>query len=311
MESLFSVTPESFFGWYEKIKKYFEDFKPETRTININYSKHTSTIGLSVQIDSGFRKKHNKIKIPVYKGFSIARMQDASFRELKFLWKIEGNYWILDAKELPPSDGYLIELEGQIEEKAVNELVRIQPATNRDSNDEVDKYWLDSSIKNPSLLEKVWTHLEINEVDVGVNVDFNKLFALQVPLKVQDRAEAIKNYLQAGSTRTSDRNLIYKTLQEYRRQDRNVPFHPNDFLRLIKNLTARETLMDYLSVDKSYTIGEIEQPTKYEGIVPQDVKVQTLTDLTSRQPQALGYLVFKRQNYLNKLKEEFDKLMKK
>lgn len=142
--SLFSATPESFIGWFEKIKTYFEPFKPETRTIVINYSKKTSRIGLYLHIDEGFRKQHNQIKIPYYEGFSITRMQDAAFREMKFLWRIDNGFWVLDARKLPPSDGYFLELEGAIEEKAVNDLVRIQPAINRDSNDTDDKYWLDS-----------------------------------------------------------------------------------------------------------------------------------------------------------------------
>ena len=166
MESLFSATPESFIGWFEKIKKYFEDFKPETRTIIINYSKRTSTIGLVLHIDEGFRKNHNRIKIPHYPGFEISRMQDAIFRELKFLWMREADQWILDAKLLPPSDGYFIELEGLVEEQAIKDLVHIQPAINRDSDQVNDKYWLDSCIKNPTLLEKVWTHFQIDDVDV-------------------------------------------------------------------------------------------------------------------------------------------------
>lgn len=310
MESLVSIASQNFVGWFDKIHKYFEDFKPETRTMIINYSKRTSVVGLFLNIDEGFRKNHNKIKIPHYPGFEISRMQDAVFRELKFLWKLEDGQWILDAKSLPPSDGYFIELEGAIEEKAVKDLVHIQPAINRDSDKVSDKYWLDSCIKNPELLEKAWTHLQINDIDVGVSVDFNKMFALKVPQEIQDKADAIKNYLSVGSNPVFDRNLIYKALHEYRRQERKVPFHPTDFIKVIQSLTARDTLMDYLSVDASYKIGEIAQPTKYSGIIPLDVKVQTFTTLTLRSPQALGYLTFKRQKYLDKLQEEFSKLMK-
>ena len=311
MESLINVAPENLIGWFDKIRKYFEDFKPETRTMVINYSKRTSIIGLFLHIDEGFRKNHNKIKIPYYPGFEISRMQDAVFRELKFLWKRENNQWVLDAKLLPPSDGYFIELEGSVEENAVKDLVHIQPAINRDSDEDSDRYWLDSSIKNPNLLEKVWTHLQINDIDVGVSVDFNKMFALRVPQEIRDKADSIKNFLNAGSSPALDRNLIYKTLFEYRRQDKKVPFHPTDFIKVIQNLTARDTLIDYLSVDTSYKIGEITQPTKYNNIIPQDVKVQAFTTLTLRYPQALGYLTFKRQKYLDKLQEEFDKLMKR
>ena len=131
-----------------------------------------------------------------------------------------------------------------------------------------------------------------------------------MPQEIRDKAESINDFLRAGARPALDRNLVYRTMQEYRRQDRKVPFHPSDFLKIIQNLTARDTLMDYISVDTSYKIGEITQPTKYSGIIPQDVKIQTFTNLTLRHPHAAGYLTFKRQNYLDKLQEEFDKLLK-
>ena len=66
----------------------------------------------------------------------------------KSLWKIVGKEWILDAKDLPPSDGYFIELEGSIDEKSLKDLVHIKPSINRDNDDKVDRYWLDASLKN-------------------------------------------------------------------------------------------------------------------------------------------------------------------
>jgi len=276
--------------------------------MTINYSRKTSTIGLALKIDEGFRKNHNKIKVPAYKGFKIARMQDAAFHELKSLWSINNDEWILDAKLLPPSDGYFIEMEGDVEEKNLKDLVHIKPALNRDSNEENDRYWLDSCIKNPKLLEQVWNELQIDEVDVGVLIDVNKLFGLRIPQEIKEKAETIQNYLYAG--KNLDRELMFRTARDYRIQERKSPFHPKDFIRVIQNLTARSTLLDYLSVEHKYTIGEIEQPTKYEGIVPLDVKVQTLTTLTLHDPQSLGYLTFKRQSYLDKIKSEFDGIIK-
>ena len=61
----------------------------------------------------------------------------------------------------------------------------------------------------------------------------------------------------------------------------------------------------------SYSIGDIEHPTKYEGMVPQDVKVQALTTLTLQNPQSIGYLTLQRKLYLERIKEEFDKILKR
>lgn len=304
-----SASPTDALAWFEKIKGYFKDFRPEAKSMTINFTRKTSDIGLAIKIDEGFRKNHNKIKIPAYKGFQIVQMQDASFNQIRFLWKLVGDEWILNAKDLPASDGYFIKLEGSIDEKVLNELVHIKPSFNRDSNDETDKYWLDASLKNPKKLEEIWTELQIDELSVGVKIDINKLFGLRIPQEIKDKSDAIQKYLYAG--KQGDRGLLFKSMMDFKRQEKKTPFHPNDFVRIIQTLTARDTLLDYLSVEKSYSIGDIEHPTKYEGIVPQDVKVQALTTLTLENPQSLGFLTLQRKLYLEKIKEEFDKILKK
>ncbi len=133
MDLSFSASPESVLLWFDKIKEYFKDFKPEARTMTINYSRKTSVIGLAVKIDEGFRKNHRKIKIPAYNGFQITRMQDDTFHELKSFWTKNNNEWILDTKNLPPSDWYFIEMEGGIDDNGLKDLVHIKPAMNRDS----------------------------------------------------------------------------------------------------------------------------------------------------------------------------------
>jgi len=156
LEASASISALGLLAWFESIKKYFIDFKPETRTVVVNYTKKTSTIELAIHIGQGFRKKHRKIKLPIYENYKISKMKDESFHELKFLWRVEDNQWVLDAKKLPSSEWFLIEMEGVVEEKALEDLVHIKPAINRDSDEENDRYWLDSSLKNPTILDKLW-----------------------------------------------------------------------------------------------------------------------------------------------------------
>ena len=305
----FSASAGDVLRWFDTIKEYFKDFRPEARSMTINFSSQTSTIGLAIIVDEGFRKNHNKIKIPAYPNFKIIKMQDASFHQIQSLWKYVNGEWILDARDLPPSAGYLIELEGAIEENNLKDLVHIKPSINRDSNDKVDKYWLDASLKNPKILEQIWTDLQIDEVNVTVKIDINKMFALRLPQEIKDKTDAIQKYLRAGQL--GDRGLLFRAMHDYKRQERKNPFHPNDFLRVINNLTARNTLLNFISVDERYDIGEIDHFTTYEGIIPQDIKVHALTNLTLQNPQALGYLTVQRKLYLEKIQEEFDKILKK
>lgn len=305
----FNVSASDILKGFTTIKEYFKDFRPEARSMTINFSSQTSTIGLAIVIEEGFRKNHNKIKIPAYQNFKITKMQDASFHQIQSLWRHVDKEWILNARDLPPSAGYLIELEGAIEKNSLTDLVHIKPSINRDSNDEVDKYWLDASLKNPKMLEEIWSELQIDEVNVTVKIDINKMFAIRLPQEIKDKTEAIQEFLHAGHR--GDRQLLFRAMHNYKRQERENPFHPNDFIHVINNLTARNTLLNYISVDKRYNIGDVDHFTTYEGIIPQDIKVHALTNLTLQNPQALGYLTLQRKLYLEKIKEEFSKILKK
>jgi len=301
-----SISPAAFVGWFDKIKEQFSDFKPETRTMMINFTRKTSTIGFQVSVPDGWRKNTNKVKIPTYPGFNIIRMMDESFHEQKNLWRHQDGFHVLDAKDLPTSEKYLIEMEGSIDENALKNLVHIKPAANRDNDDEDDKYWLDSSIKTPKALEKIYDDLEIEEVNVGVYVDIDKMFGLTLPKEIRTKAESLHRLLD--ESKKFNRNEILRSAAEYKRQERLHPsYNPGDFIKIIQRLTARDIVGQHIEIDKPYNVGNIDQPEKFVGIVPQNIKVQALTTLTLRNPAALGYLKFKRKMYMDKLKSEFDK----
>ncbi|MEW6042929.1 MAG: hypothetical protein AB1608_01555 [Thermoproteota archaeon] len=309
MEPSASLSPESFIGWYDRVKEYFTDFKPETRNMSINFSRRTSVIGFQINVPNGFRKNARKVKIPALDGYNILRMTDEGFREQKHLWRLEDGHFVLDAKNLPASERYLVEMEGAVDENALKSLIFIKPSANRDNDDENDRYWLESSIKQPRTLEKIYDDLEIEDVHFGVYVDIDKMFGLTLPQEVKGKTDALQKLLKTSSS-NFDRNQLLRAALEYKKQERVAPsFNPGDFFRIIQRLTARDVIRQHIEIDRPYDVGNIDQPEKYVGIVPQSIKVQAITRLTLRTPLASGYLVFKREKYMNKLRTEFEKLV--
>ena len=296
-------------GWYDKIKEVFTDFKPETRTMSINFSRGVSQVGFQVTVPDGLRKNKRKIKIPAIEGYQILRMVDEGFREQKQLWKVSDGYFVLDAKALPASERYLVEMEGTVDKRILKDFVYIKPAANRDNDDKNDKYWLEASIKKPSTLEKIYTDLEIDDINVGVVINIDKMFGLTVPKEIQEKAVAVNNLLKTSASRF-DRNLLLRAAVEYRRQETVSPsFDPQNFFRVIQKVTAQDLIRQHVNVDRPYDIGNIERPEKYVNIVPQSINVQAVTRLTLQTPIANGYLVFMREKYMEKLRAEFKKLV--
>ena len=296
-------------GWYEKVEQLFTDFKPETRTMTINFSRGVSQIGFQITVPDGWRKNKRKVRIPAIAGYKILRMVDEGFREQKQAWKLSDGHFVLDAKVLPASERYLIEMEGTVDERVLKNFVYIKPAANRDNDDESDKYWLESSIRQLNTLEKIYTDLEIEDVNIGVVVNIDKMFGLTIPKEVQEKAVAVTNLLRTSSSEF-DRNKLLRAAIAYKRQERISPsFDPENFFKVIQKVTAKDLIRQHINIDHPYDIGNIEQPVKYVNIVPQSINIQAITRLTLETPMANGYLVFKRKKYIEKLRLEFKKLV--
>ena len=48
----------------------------------------------------------------------------------------------------------------------VNNLIHIKPSVNPDTDEHVDRYWLDASLNNPKMLEDIWNELQEKFIDV-------------------------------------------------------------------------------------------------------------------------------------------------
>lgn len=290
--------------WYDKIKKVFEDFRPETRSMTINFTRRTSEMSFKVTVPDGWRKRHRKIVLPAYPGFGIVRMMDESFNERKHLWKRIGDEFVLDANKLPSANTYLVTMEGRVGESALSQFVYIKPAANRTRDETSDKYWLESGLRNLRVLESMYDDLEVDDVNFNVSVSIDKMFGLTIPPEIKELARATRRLRHAALH--TDRQEWFHAMQRYKAQHQTLPdYNPESFTRLIDTLTSKDTIAEYISVDRPYGLGEIRPPESYHGIVPQSVTISAITSLTLRNPTAVGYLSFNKKSYTEKLRSEF------
>lgn len=290
-----------------KLREYFSDFRPEIRTMEINYAQRKSRINFQVSIPEGMRKKSRKIKIPFAQGYKIIEMIDDAFLPQDHHWRAADDHYVLDAKDLRSSSTYRVTLEAGIDTSALEKLVYVRPTLNRDNDDDNDNYWLESSIKQPNLLNKIYASLEVSDVNVGVVVDIEKMFGLTIPPEIKQTLDGVTRLLDAS--RHFDRNKVLREAIYYKKQARQYPMaKPDDFYRLINRVTDREVIVRHINLDRPYDISDIEHPQKYAGVVPQSLKIQVSAKLTLQSPIAEGYLRFQRKKYRETLRDEFAKL---
>lgn len=292
-----------------KAQNYFSDFKPESRTLAIDFTNKISTMGFQITVPEGRRKKFGKIKIPAHEGYKIVRMIDDAFQEQKQSWRLVDNHYVLDAKRLPLSGRFLVETQRSIDSDVLNRLVFVKPTSVNESDAQVDKYWLESSIKSMDMIEKIYSRLEIERVDFTIDIDLHKMFKLAIPTEIVEQSIAVRDLLTNAVN--FDRNKLFKSALLYKKYYKsNPPFDHNNFLRLIRRLTAQETINRYVTIERPYEIGVIEPVDDFADVIPQKINVHARTKLTLKDPIATGYLVFKRQAYVEKLKSDLQKRKK-
>ncbi len=205
---------------------------------------------------------------------------------------------------MPFSETYLVTMEGKVSKGALDQLVYIKPAANPVRNEDVENYWLESGLRNLKMLESIYTDLEIDEVNFGVDVSIDKIFGLTIPPEIKAQAESIGKIIRAASH--MDRQEWFRSMRDYRAQSRILPnYDANAFIRLVNWLTSKEVIERYVTVDRPYGLGTVQPPERYHGVVPQSIEINAVTELTLRSPTSKGYLKFNKKDYIKKLRSEF------
>lgn len=299
---------EKVFGWIVKAKKLFEPFKPEFREMRINYRTQKSEINISLNIPASVRRKIAKVEIPAYQNFRVSGMIDESFSKVKSAWEFNEGKWVLKPSTLLASERYLVKLEGDVPEAVLKDIVRIQPAVNRDQTSDVDRYWLNSMIRDVGFFEKIYKELEISDVNLAAHVGIERCFSTTFPEEMKTVLKASQRWTRAGYGR--DRNEIQRAWINLRRVTRTSKVKVGDILHEIYSLTLGDLFAEYLAVDIPYSLGDIKREERFMGLFPEKMSVEACTDLDLKNPIATGYLDFKKKQYMKKIEESLSKLRK-
>jgi len=297
---------EKVFEWVNKVKKFFEPFKPEFRDMRINYRTQQSEMSLALNIPNSIRRSMNKIEIPAYQNFQVSEMIDESFSKVQLVWHFDNGKWIMNPLNLPASERYLLKLRGEVPKEIVSDIVRIQPAQNRDQTSEMDKYWLNCVITNVDYFEKIYRQLEVSDVDITVRVGIERCFSTTFSEEFKRVLEASQRWIHAGHGH--DRNEIQRAWGNLRRVAGSSQIKVGEITRAIYELTVGKLFVDYLSVDVPYSLGEIRREERFMGLFPEKMSVEATTDLSLKRPIATGYLTFKKKEYTKRIEEFLSKL---
>jgi hypothetical protein len=293
-------------GWVKSILERFQPFRPDVNSMIINYREQRSEIWLHIKIPSGMRRHLASVKIPAFEDFDISFMMDRSLHRMALPWKLENKNWVLNPSVLLSDKDYLVVMKGPISKRVLDELVRVQPAMNRDQTPSEDKYWLSCMIRNQKLLETMYQELQIQEIDVKVKVGIERCFSTAVPPQLKKQLDTMDRWVQAGLGK--DRGEVTKAWSALRFAYASGKIDQDSIASIVKTLTENEIFRQYVTVEPPFIIGDVRRNERFAGLIPNEMFVEAITELSLRRPECTGYLCFKKKDYIEIIKHELNKI---
>jgi hypothetical protein len=291
------------------VSEKLKPFKPDVKSFRIDYMNRNSEVKYLLLIPTGVRRLiQRKIEIPSITGFKFYEMWDLDKMELvNSSWTFDGKNWLLDVTKLPSSEKYWLTVRGQISKSFLDQLVSVKVAENPSRVKENDHYWIHSALTNVEQFDKIWTALNMEQVNADIRIGVERMFSATIPQGLKDRLELQQKLLNAITR--GDREEKTRLEFRYRTSPPTVtPMHLNEILG---NLVSPETFTEYVTVEEPFTVNNIE-PIKEAGMfVPEKVKVQVQTDLNYDVPTAKGDLCFYRHKYSQFVAEKVKSALKK
>lgn len=289
--------------WLPAVLKVLKPFRPDISQFQINYKQKRATLYYTLEIDEGgIRRKIGKITIPRLPNYKISNFFGEGFSNLNHLVKIseKDNSYIIKTNQLPTCRYFQITLNGTMTHTALENVIRIQKAINKDNTLTFDKYWLNAMINDMDTLEKIYKSLEVNEVNCTVEVNVENYFTTELPKSLMRGVNAMNDFLSAG--RGTDRQKLFQKWLKYRR---SLKLDRDELTNYFENLMQRFNLYNYIVIDEPFYFGSVGRANANK-IIPSSFSVDAITDLSFSKPAAKGYLKFHKVNFKNDLRNELN-----
>jgi len=298
--SIILETVGKIIDWLPNVIKVFKPFRPEITHFQINYKQQQAILYYKLDIEQGgIRRKIGKIKLPNLPNYKIINFFGEGFSNLNHLIKIseKDRSYVIKTNQLPSCRYFQIQLKGYMNPDVLKNIIRIQPAVNKNNTPSYDKYWLDIMIRDISTLEIIYKSLEINEVNIHVKVSTERYFATELPKSLIKSINTINEFLAAG--RTNDRQLLFRKWRQYRK---GIKLNKDEIIQYFENLCKKIELPKFIRIDEPFYTGKIGD-FDLGHVIPQNFLVEAIADLSFKKPAASGYLLFHKKSFQDVIKE--------
>jgi len=275
---------------------FFDDFRPQTKSVRYNYREATSEITFLIEVPDGRKRQFGKVKIPIREGYRLKNMFTLpEYNPVKAAYTSDQGYISFNPKELPNQSEYIVTLNGDVEPQTLDEIVHLKAPEDPTRSEEEDSYWIHSAIKRPGVMKDVYDDMQVDNVDISLNVGVQRCFSNSIPDDVLSVFDRTRDLLEASNE--DDRNRILTASRRRYQARRDLSMSPAEAADIVRSLATAENIQDYITVDDPFRERNINPGTPEQQIFPETVSVDVTTDLDLDRQAADGDIIFQKKSF--------------
>lgn len=210
--------------------------------------------------------------------------------------------FLVSTKDIPAgTDLVLMQFQYKIpDSKFISNLVETKVAAEPLEFNERDEYWMHAQLRFPQILQKIYSDLKIQDVDLSVNVAVDNEVKTAIPKHVTRHLQLIRDMLAE-----TERGKAHKLLLQHLQMKRRIGIDIYALINEISSIFLPSRFKNYIEIVSPFKYVDSRQGTasyNFPGqLVPKVMTVISQTDLSLQTPAVDGKLVYKKKNLLDKL----------
>lgn len=293
-------------GFNQAIDK-LKNFGPEVQSLRVDYQDRSSVLKMKVKVPESGLTALRKLQVPDVPGFKIEEVWDTGFNKIPVSWEESGRKWLASARQFNRGEVLQVIFRGRVPPEALAELVDVRAPLNPTRKMDHDLYWLHSAIRDVGMLENIYEDLNIDRVNLAVGVGVERSFSSSIPERIGNVFEARKE-LQAA---LSGKQRELQRLRAKLRTAETLAGHATiqQVLSVMDKLVSGEAFESYVGLDAPYQVTNIT-PKRETSLIPTNVNVGVMTDLSLSQPAVKGNLSFAKKAFQERVAQDFSEILK-
>ena len=241
--------------------------------------------------------------------FSIPNIQRISLYSLVPYFPLptfqmrEESGFVLKLEDVPKEvKNLLLNVEYKIPSpRFIHDLIQTNVAT--ETATDQDAYWMHAALKHPAYLKKMYTNLEVRDIDFNVDVAIYKEIKSVVPKSVIKTLSLLREL-----SSTTDRNRAIRLTHQLLAARRGSK-DPYEIMSQAQSLFMPHSFRKFIEVSSPFRYYDaIIGPSFYDRtmqILPKTMKVVSRTDLDLNNPAADGKMYYKKKSLYDDLSKLF------